>query len=54
MEAKRLKVLKDEHAKLKRMLENVVLKDFLGKKLVTPAAERRAVAHLRDTDEMNG
>ncbi len=31
-EAKRLKALEDENAKLKRVLDNVVLKDLLGKK----------------------
>ena len=50
-EAKRLKALEDENAKLKRllaeaMLDNVALKDLLGKKVVTPIAEREAVAHL--------
>ena len=50
-EAKRLKALEDENAKLKRMLadamlDNVALKDLAGKEVVTPAAERKAVAHL--------
>ncbi|MFG1379137.1 IS3 family transposase [Xanthobacter autotrophicus ATCC 700551] len=50
-EAKRLRALEDENAKLKRMLadamlDNVALKDLLGKEVVTPAAERKAVAHL--------
>ncbi|MFG1287896.1 IS3 family transposase [Xanthobacter versatilis] len=50
-EAKRLRALEDENAKLKRMLadamlDNVALKDLPGKEVVTPAAERRAVAHL--------
>ena len=50
-EAKRLKALEDENAKLKRlladtMLDNVALKDLLGKKVVTPAGERDAVAYL--------
>src|ERR1700684_1900406 len=49
-EAKRLRGLEDENAKLKRMLadamlDNVALKDLLGK-VVTSAAERKAVAHL--------
>ncbi|UJX47316.1 IS3 family transposase [Xanthobacter sp. YC-JY1] len=50
-EAKRLRALEDENAKLKRMLadvmlDNVALKDLPGKEVVTPAAERKAVAHL--------
>ena len=50
-EAKRLKGLEDENARLKRlladpMLDNAALKDLLGKKVVTPAAKRQAVAHL--------
>ena len=50
-EAKQLKALDAENARLKRlladpMLDNVALKDLLGKKVVTPAAEREAVAHL--------
>jgi putative transposase len=28
------------------MLDNVALKDLAGKEVVTPAAERKAVAHL--------
>ena len=40
-EAKRLKALEEENSKLKRlladtMLDNVALKDLLGKKVVTP------------------
>ena len=47
-DAKRLRGLEDENAKLKRlladaMLDNVALKDLLVKKMVTPAAEREAV-----------
>ena len=50
-EAKRLKALEDENARLKRlladaMLDNAALKDLLWKKVVTPAAKREAVAHL--------
>jgi putative transposase len=50
-EAKRLLALEDENAKLKRllaeaMLDNAGLKDLLTK-VVTPAAKREAVAHLR-------
>ena len=49
-EAKRLKGLEDENARLKRlladaMLDNDALKDLRGK-VVTPAAKRQAVAHL--------
>ncbi|WP_370310589.1 IS3 family transposase [Sphingobium abikonense] len=51
-EAKRLRSLENENAKLKRllaeaMLDNAGLKDLLGKKLVTPAAKREAVARLQ-------
>nr|WP_315833550.1 IS3 family transposase [Bradyrhizobium prioritasuperba] len=57
-EAKRLRMLEDENTRLKRlladaMLDNVALKDLLGKKLVTPAAERKAVAHLVDAHGMS-
>ena len=57
-EAKRLKALEDENAKLKRlladaMLDNAALPEDAGtnkrsawKKMVTPAAKREAVAHL--------
>ncbi|WP_166956732.1 IS3 family transposase [Pseudochelatococcus lubricantis] len=53
-DAKRLKQLEDENAKLKRlladaMLDNVVLKDPLGKALRTPVQRRDAVLRaLRD------
>ena len=45
-EAKRLKGLEDEKARLKRpladpMLDDAALKDLLGKKVVTPAAKRQ-------------
>ncbi|WP_099186369.1 IS3 family transposase [Sphingobium fuliginis] len=51
-EARRLKDLEGENAKLKRlladtMLDNVALKDLLGKKVLTPAAQREAVSHLQ-------
>ena len=51
-EAKRLGGLEEENSKLKRllaeaMLDNAGLKDLLGKKMVTLAARREAVAHLR-------
>jgi putative transposase len=49
--AKRLKQLEDENSKLKKllaeaMLDNAMLKDITSKKMVTPAVEREAVAHL--------
>ncbi|WP_156894304.1 IS3 family transposase [Rhodobacter xanthinilyticus] len=53
-DAKRLKQLEDENAKLKRlladaMLDNVVLKDPLGKALTTPVQRREAVLRaMRD------
>ncbi|MFG1352698.1 IS3 family transposase [Xanthobacter autotrophicus ATCC 700552] len=57
-EAKRLRALEDENAKLKRMLadamlDNVALKDLPGKEVVTSAAERRAVAHLMEAHGMS-
>ncbi|WLA47921.1 IS3 family transposase [Bradyrhizobium elkanii] len=57
-EAKRLKALEDENTRLKRlladaMLDNVALKDLPGKEMVTPAAERKAVAHLMDAHGMS-
>jgi putative transposase len=57
-EAKRLKALEDENGRLKRMLadamlDNVALKDLLGKKMVTPAAHREAAAYLQSTYEMS-
>ncbi|NKL81342.1 IS3 family transposase [Rhizobium leguminosarum] len=57
-EAKRLKTLEDENTKLKRlladaMLDNAALKDLLGKEVVTPAAQRKAVAHLRNQHGMS-
>jgi putative transposase len=57
-EARRLKALEEENAKLKRlyadaMLDNAGLKELLAKKLVTPAARREAVAHLERSLEMS-
>ncbi|WP_156944557.1 IS3 family transposase [Bradyrhizobium sp. Ec3.3] len=57
-EAKRLKTLEDENSRLKRlladaMLDNAALKDLPGKEVVTPAAKRKAVAHLVDTHGMS-
>ncbi|WP_425454974.1 IS3 family transposase [Hephaestia caeni] len=53
-DAKRLRALEEENARLKRlladtMLDNAGLKDLLFKKMVTPAAKREAVAHLQTT-----
>ncbi|WP_223569158.1 IS3 family transposase [Agrobacterium tumefaciens] len=51
-EAKRLKALEEENAKLKKllaeqMLDAAALRELLGKKMVGPAAKREAVAHLK-------
>ncbi|WP_143514690.1 IS3 family transposase [Primorskyibacter flagellatus] len=51
-DAKRLKTLEDENAKLKKllaeqMLDAAAMKELLGKKMVGPAVKREAVAHLR-------
>ncbi|MFL5158247.1 MAG: IS3 family transposase [Microvirga sp.] len=51
-DAKRLKALEDENAKLKRlladqMLEASALRELLFKKMVGPVAKREAVAHLQ-------
>jgi len=35
------------------MLDNVALKDLLGKKWLTPAARREATTYLRQTFEMS-
>ncbi|MCP3733118.1 IS3 family transposase [Sphingomonas sp. MG17] len=53
-DAKRLRALEEENARLKRlladtMLDNAGLKDLLFKKMVAPAAKRQAVAHLQAT-----
>src|SRR3546814_9026551 len=52
-EAKRLRSLEDENAKLKRLLAGAMLptsalKALIGKKMVTPAAQREAVANIQD------
>ncbi|WP_408015293.1 IS3 family transposase [Sandaracinobacteroides hominis] len=52
-EAKRLRSLEDENAKLKKllaeaMLDIAVLKDISAQKMVTPDAKRNAVAHARE------
>ncbi|MCK1668873.1 IS3 family transposase [Bradyrhizobium sp. 153] len=51
-EAKRLRALEDENAKLKKllaeqMLDAAALRELLFKKMVGPAAKRAAVAHLQ-------
>ena len=51
-DAKRLKALEDENAKLKKLLaeaelDKAMLKEIASKKMVTPAARREVVAHLR-------
>ncbi|NKW80851.1 IS3 family transposase [Ochrobactrum pecoris] len=51
-EAKRLKALEEENAKLKKllaeqMLDAAALRELLGKKMVGPAAKREAVMHLK-------
>ncbi|MEG4087639.1 IS3 family transposase [Microcoleus sp. POL10_C6] len=51
-EARRLRDLESENARLKRlladaMLDQAALKDLLAKKPLTPAAKREAVAHLQ-------
>ncbi|WP_156356209.1 IS3 family transposase [Sphingomonas sp. Leaf22] len=53
-DAKRLRSLEEENARLKRlladtMLDNAGLKDLLFKKMVAPAAKRQAVVHLQTT-----
>ncbi|WP_341208953.1 IS3 family transposase [uncultured Sphingomonas sp.] len=51
-QARKLKVLEEENGRLKRlladaMLDNAVLKEVAFKKLVRPAAQRKAVEHAR-------
>lgn len=51
-EAKRLKILEDESAKLKKllaeqMLDLAAMKELVSIKVVTPAVKREAVAHLK-------
>ncbi|MGR6465806.1 IS3 family transposase [Rhizobium sp. PAMB 3182] len=51
-EAKRLKALEDENARLKKllaeqMLDAAAVRELLGKKMVGPAAKRDAVTHLK-------
>ncbi|WP_154674525.1 IS3 family transposase [Mesorhizobium erdmanii] len=52
-DARKLKALEEENAKLKKllaeqMLDNAILKDVAGKKMVTPDAKRSAVVHACD------
>jgi putative transposase len=47
-DAKRLKALEDENVKLKKLLAKAeLLKEIAAKRIVTGAARREAVAHLR-------
>ncbi|WP_136650134.1 MULTISPECIES: IS3 family transposase [Paracoccus] len=51
-EAKRLRALEEENAKLKKllaeqMLDMAAMKELLSKKFLTPAVKREAVAHLK-------
>src|ERR1700682_429091 len=51
-EAKRLKQLEDENARLKKllaeqMLDAAALRELLAKKMVWPPAKREGVAHLQ-------
>ena len=53
-DARRLRALEEENARLKRlladtMLDNAVYKGPAFKKMATPAAKREAVAHLQTT-----
>ena len=57
-DAKRLKTLEDENAKLKKllaeaMLDNAMLKDVASKKMVAPVARREAIAHLQSIFEVS-
>ncbi|MCD0421842.1 IS3 family transposase [Rubrivivax sp. JA1024] len=57
-EAKRLRQLKDENAKLKKllaeqMLDAAALRELLFKKMVGPAAKREAVAHLQTVMDLS-
>jgi putative transposase len=57
-EARRLRALEDENAKLKqnaggRDAGQLRAEGFAGKEVVTPAARRKAVAHLMERHEMS-
>lgn len=50
--------MEDENAKLKKLLaetvlDNAVLKDINAKKVITPAARRKAVAYVRDAHRLS-
>jgi putative transposase len=50
-ETKRLKALEDDNARLQKLLTEqildlAVMKEFVSKKVVTPALKREAFAHL--------
>lgn len=58
LEARRLKTLEDENARLKKLLAEQMLdlaatKDLVAKKGVGPAVKREAVAYLRVADELS-
>jgi transposase InsO family protein len=58
-EAKRLKALEDESAKLKKplaeqMLDLAAIKDLVAKKVVGPAVKREAVVYLRAEHGLSG
>ncbi|MBB4195303.1 transposase-like protein [Rhizobium aethiopicum] len=54
-EAKRLKTLEDENTKLKRLRDarQCCFERPFGKEVVTPAAQRNAVAHLMNQHRMS-
>ena len=57
-EARRLRMLEPENGRLKKlladaMLDNAMLKDIAGKKMVTPGARRDAAAYLRAQHEVS-
>jgi len=57
-DAKRLRQLEDENAKLKKllaeaMLDNAILKEITAKKMVAPAVRLEAVAHLEQVFEVS-
>ena len=57
-DAKRLKSLEDENAKLKKllaetMLDNAILKDINSRKSVTPAASQQVVVHACTAHEVS-
>ncbi|MGQ5702863.1 IS3 family transposase [Sandaracinobacteroides sp. A072] len=57
-DARRLRSLEEENARLKRlladaMLDNAMLKEISGKKVLTPGSKRQAVAHLQEVFEVS-